>query len=271
MPELPEVEIVCRGIKDYLENNWIKSCFLNRSSLRFPLPDKFCSILTGSKINLISRRGKYILIYLDIGFTWLIHLGMSGQILVNPDSSSIHDHIKITLNNCCMIYRDPRRFGYMDIISTDKIHENKYIKKLGIEPITDKFNSYYLWKKINKRISPIKNLLMIQSIVAGLGNIYVCEALFVASINPIISGKNLSIKSLTILCSSIKFVLKEAIRLKGSSIKNHIQIDGKVGGFQHKLQVYGRRNADCFKCKNKISHIIQAGRATFFCSYCQKY
>ena len=229
MPELPEVETIVRGISPFLEGATIKKIKLNRADLRWPFPENFASRVKEGKVLNVKRRSKYILIDLSTGETLLIHLGMSGKILVSGskignyfyESSKLsnHDHVIFELNDGTIItYNDPRRFGAMDLAKTDDLSNHKFLEKLGPEPLGNNFNSDYLKIKLSKKESPIKNVLLNQSVVAGLGNIYVCEALFMSGISP----KKIACKISKIKCEelvqNIRAILISAIEAGGSSL-----------------------------------------------------
>lgn len=269
MPELPEVETVCNGLRPYMEGRCISSLEMNRADLRFPLPTNFSELIDQAKVESISRRGKYILIHLDNDHTLIAHLGMSGRFLINPTDKNAHDHIAFHLGKDHITYRDPRRFGFMDIEKTEDIHANRFLEKLGIEPLSYNLTPKYLKNQLNKKRGPIKNLLLNQSIIAGLGNIYVCEALFDSGIHPAKRGCELTLPTLEKLCPNIKDVLTKAILAGGSSLKDYQQANGELGYFQHQFKVYGRENEPCLKCGTKIHRIVQSGRSTFYCSNCQ--
>ena len=283
MPELPEVGTIMRGISPFLEGATIKRIKLNRADLRWPFPKNFTSRLKEAKVLNLKRRSKYILIDLNTGETLLIHLGMSGKILVSDSKignyfyeyskGSDHDHVIFELNDGTKVtYNDPRRFGAMDLAKTDDLNNHKFLEKLGPEPLGNNFNSDYLKTELSKRESPIKNVLLNQSVVAGLGNIYVCEALFMSGISPKKRASKISKIKCEELVRNIRAVLMSAIEAGGSSLKDFTDIQGNSGYFQFEFYVYGREN-ECCKIKNcgrKIKRISQSGRSSFYCPSCQR-
>jgi len=283
MPELPEVETIMRGISPFLEGATIRKIKLNRADLRWAFPENFASRLKGAKVLNLKRRSKYILINLSTGETLLIHLGMSGKILVSDSKIgnyfyesprlANHDHVIFELNDGKIItYNDPRRFGAMDLAKTDDLNNHKFLEKLGPEPLGNNFNSNYLKIKLSKKESPIKNVLLDQSVVAGLGNIYVCEALFMSGISPKKIACKISKNKCEELVQNIRAILISAIEAGGSSLKDFTDIQGNSGYFQFKFYVYGRENEFCKKttCNRKIKRISQSGRSSFYCPYCQR-
>ena len=283
MPELPEVETIMRGISPFLEGATIKKIKLNRADLRWPFPENFASRVKQAKVLNLKRRSKYILIDLSTGETLLIHLGMSGKILVSDskignyfyESSKLanHDHVIFELNDGTIItYNDPRRFGAMDLAKTYDLNNHKFLEKLGPEPLGNKFNSDYLKFKLSKKESPIKNVLLNQSVVAGLGNIYVCEALFMSGISPKKIASKISKNKCAELVQNIRAILISAIEAGGSSLKDFTDIQGNLGYFQFEFYVYGRENEYCktTDCDRKIKRISQSGRSSFYCPYCQR-
>ena len=283
MPELPEVETIMRGISPFLEGATIKRIKLNRADLRWPFPENFTNRLKEAKVLNLKRRSKYILIDLSTGETLLIHLGMSGKILVSDSKignyfyeyskGSDHDHVIFELNDGTKLtYNDPRRFGAMDLAKTDELNNHKFLEKLGPEPLGNNFNSDYLKTELSKKESPIKNVLLNQSVVAGLGNIYVCEALFMSGISPKKRASKISKIKCEELVQNIRAVLMSAIEAGGSSLKDFTDIQGNSGYFQFEFYVYGREN-ECCKIKNcgrKIKRISQSGRSSFYCPSCQR-
>ena len=283
MPELPEVETIMRGISPFLEGATIKKIKLNRADLRWPFPENFASRVKEATVLNLKRRSKYILIDLSTGETLLIHLGMSGKILVSDskignyfyESSKLanHDHVIFELNDGTIItYNDPRRFGAMDLAKTDDLNNHKFLERLGPEPLGNNFNSDYLKIKLSKKESPIKNVLLNQSVVAGLGNIYVCEALFMSGISPKKIASKISKNKCEELVQNIRAILISAIEAGGSSLKDFTDIQGNSGYFQFEFYVYGRENEYCktTDCNRKIKRISQSGRSSFYCPYCQR-
>jgi len=283
MPELPEVETVRRGIAPVMEGQKIAHAQVNRPDLRWPLPENMAKRLVGRDVIQLRRRSKYILADLSGGETLLIHLGMSGRILVSGDpqgcfvhdhpAAEKHDHVVLDMSNGARItYNDPRRFGAMDLIETRGLEEHPLISVLGPEPLSNGFNEDQIYNAIKNRNSPMKSVLLDQKVVAGLGNIYVCEALFRAGIDPRRKAKNLSQDRAKSLVPIIRDVLSDAIEAGGSSLKDYRQADGELGYFQHSFDVYGREGESCKSpnCGQSIRRIVQSGRSTFFCAQCQR-
>ena len=283
MPELPEVETVKKGLEEILVNNTIKGINLSGFSLRFPIPKNFASLVSGKKIVSIGRRAKYILFNLSENISIISHLGMSGsyRILGSEESkdykASKYDHIIFQFEGFKVVYNDPRRFGYVFITDKDP-KDHKLISSLGPEPLTNNFNEIVLAKSFYKKERPIKNALLDQNIISGLGNIYVCEALFRSKINPkrkikqLVYSNGSAKKPLIILKEKINEVIKESILLGGSSLKDFSNTEGKMGYFQNTFSVYGKEGEFCIlkDCDQKIKKITQAGRSTFYCPKCQK-
>ena len=283
MPELPEVETVMRGLEPVMTGQKITHASINRPDLRWPFPENMAQRLTGARTTRMWRRSKYILAELDRGETLLIHLGMSGRILISGDplgnfvhdhpATQKHDHVVFDISNGARVtFNDPRRFGAMDLITTTQIDTHPLIRVLGPEPLSNGFDETYLIDKIAHRKSPIKSVLLDQSVVAGLGNIYVCETLFRAGISPLQLAANISEKRLAKLIPIIRQVLTEAIQAGGSSLRDFRQTDGELGYFQHNFDVYGREGKSCqkFDCKGIIHRVIQSGRSSFYCPKCQR-
>jgi len=289
MPELPEVETVLRGLEPVMVGQKIKKADIRRLDLRWPFPENMSQRLTGTKILRLHRRSKYILCDLDSGETLLIHLGMSGRMTIShaenesedllgnfqykPSTPAKHDHVILDMQAGARItFNDARRFGAMDLIDTKNLFNHKLIKLLGPEPLGNEFNTQYLQSKLKGKGAPIKAALLDQRIVSGLGNIYVCESLWRAGINPKrLSGK-ISPKKIDALVPIIRDVLRGAISAGGSSLKDHRQANGDLGYFQHSFAVYGREGKKCNSpdCPELIKRIVQSGRSSFYCAKCQK-
>ena len=277
MPELPEVETVSQGIKSKLLNHKISKVIVKRRDLRFRMDTKLEQKITNTKINSVSRRAKYILINLDNGLTVIIHLGMSGRIVVEDLKSSKnilkHTHLEIiTTGKKKMKFIDPRRFGSVLLHETNNLNTHKLIKNLAPEPLTKEFNATYLFKALKGRSANIKSIIMNQFIVVGVGNIYASESLYKAKIRPGRQAKSLSLTECVLLAKSIKKVLKRSIKLGGSSINDYSLVDGNLGFFQREFEVYGKEGKICRKktCHSKILRIVIAQRSSFYCSKCQK-
>ena len=277
MPELPEVETVSQGIKSKLLNHKISKVIVKRRDLRFRMDTKLEKKITNTKINSVSRRAKYILINLDNGLTIIIHLGMSGRIVVEDlkSSKNIFKHTHLEIITTCkkkMKFIDPRRFGSVLLHETNNLNTHKLIKNLAPEPLTKEFNATYLFKSLNGRSASIKSIIMNQFIVVGVGNIYASESLYKAKIRPGRQAKSLSLTECVLLAKSIKKVLKRSIKLGGSSINDYSLVDGNLGFFQSEFEVYGKEGKICRKktCHSKILRIVIAQRSSFYCSKCQK-
>ena len=277
MPELPEVETVSQGIKSKLLNHKISKVIVKRRDLRFRMDTKLEQKITNTKINSVSRRAKYILINLDNGLTVIIHLGMSGRIVVEDLKSSKnifkHTHLEIiTTGKKKMKFIDPRRFGSLLLHETNNLNTHELIKNLAPEPLTKEFNATYLFKALKGRSANIKSIIMNQFIVVGVGNIYASESLYKAKIRPGRQAKSLSLTECVLLAKSIKKVLKRSIKLGGSSINDYSLVDGNLGFFQREFEVYGKEGKICRKktCHSKILRIVIAQRSSFYCSKCQK-
>ena len=289
MPELPEVETVMRGLESVMVGQKIRYADIRRPDLRWPFPENMSQRLTGARILRLHRRSKYILCDLDRGETLLIHLGMSGRMTISntgnesedllgnfqykPSTPAKHDHVILDMIGGARIsFNDARRFGAMDLIETQKLFDHKLIKSLGPEPLGNEFNAPYLHSKLKGKTAPIKSALLDQRIVSGLGNIYVCESLWRAGINPTrLSGK-VSRKKIDVLVAIIGDVLREAISAGGSSLKDHRQTNGDLGYFQHSFAVYGCEGKKCSSanCSELVKRIVQSGRSSFYCVKCQK-
>ena len=283
MPELPEVETVLRGLAPVLEGRTIVKAKVNRPDLRWPFPENMAGRISGQKISKLWRRSKYILADLSSGESLLVHLGMSGRILISGDplgtfvhdhpAAQKHDHVVFDIDNGARVtYNDPRRFGAMDLLSTDGADHHPLLRDIGPEPLSNAFNETYLIERLKGKKSAIKSVLLDQKIVAGLGNIYVCEALYRAGISPKrLAGKTAQ-KRLAALVPIIRQVLDEAINAGGSSLRDFRQADGELGYFQHSFNVYGREGLPCVTdgCDHVVQRIVQSGRSSFYCKNCQK-
>ncbi|MCL3881687.1 bifunctional DNA-formamidopyrimidine glycosylase/DNA-(apurinic or apyrimidinic site) lyase [Marivita sp. GX14005] len=283
MPELPEVETVRRGLVSAMESATIVRAEVNRPDLRWPFPENMADRLTGQKVLQLRRRSKYILADLGSGETALIHLGMSGRMLVSGDplgrfvhahpAPQKHDHVVLHMDNGARVtFNDPRRFGAMDLFPTESGEAHRLLAALGPEPFGNRFDDAYLVSRLSERKTPMKAALLDQKTVAGLGNIYVCEALFRAGIHPARQARRLSRKRLASLVPIIREVLQDAIDAGGSSLRDFRQADGELGYFQHSFDVYGREGAPCRTpgCTATIRRIVQSGRSTFYCPACQR-
>ena len=284
MPELPEVETVRKGLAKQLLGGSISNVDLRREGLRFPFPKGLKLAMEGRRILQIDRRAKYLLMRFDDGSTLLSHLGMTGKYSIYssnevPEEFGKHDHVVITMaDGGVVVYTDHRRFGYMDLIPPGGEQDNRHLSKLGCEPLSAEFDSKMLCEKLRGKKSPIKTALLDQRVVAGLGNIYVCEILFRTGISPrrissTVSGKSSKVtKRAEMLVKETKHVLLEAIEAGGSTISDFAAVDGDMGYFTHSFQVYGREGENCQnpRCSGIISRISQSGRSTFYCPKCQR-
>lgn len=273
MPELPEVETVCRGIRNTLSGTKFVRVQKFRDNLRFPFPANFTANLEGRKIIGVSRRAKYILIHLDNNNTLIVHLGMSGRIVIHPsfrNQMDKHDHVVFqTDNGMEVVFNDPRRFGMMDIVNSNAIISHKCIKDLGFEPLEDEFDGEALYNILKNRKIPVKLAIMNANLVVGVGNIYACESLFRSKISPIRAANGIMPTECNILSQDIKTVLGEAIIAGGSTLRDYVASSGEAGYFQHNFNVYGKEGQKCTICQHEIARIVQAGRSTFFCKTCQ--
>ncbi|MFT4782544.1 MAG: formamidopyrimidine-DNA glycosylase [Paracoccaceae bacterium] len=283
MPELPEVETVRRGLLPVMEGEVIAHADIRRPDLRWPLPERMAERLTGQRIIALRRRSKYILADLSGGETLIIHLGMSGRILISGDplgqfhhdhpAPAKHDHVVFDMKNGARItYNDARRFGAMDLIATVDLDRHPMIAHLGPEPLGNSFDESYLVARFAGRNTPVKSALLDQRIIAGLGNIYVCEVLHRAKISPKRKAGNIAAPRVAELVPIIRTVLSEAIDAGGSSLKDYRQTDGELGYFQHSFRVYDREGAPCVTqgCSGQIQRIVQSGRSSFYCTQCQR-
>jgi formamidopyrimidine-DNA glycosylase len=291
MPELPEVETVSTGLRPVLEGHTFTSVETRRGDLRIPFPNDFVGRLTGRKVVRLWRRAKYLMAELDSGETFVIHLGMSGRIAVYADGlqrklgkfvypalpedfgKGKHDHVIMQTDAPArIVFTDHRRFGLMTLIDTLRLDEHRLFDGLGVEPLSSDFDANYLAAALKGKKTPIKSALLDQRVIAGLGNIYVCEALYRSHISPKRLAKSLSPARIAPLVREIKAVLKEAIVAGGSSLRDHRRTDGEMGYFQKTFFVYDREGEACQTrgCKGTIKRIVQSGRSTFYCSTCQR-
>lgn len=270
MPELPEVETTCRGIKAHIEGKTIKDVIVRQGKLRWPVSEELPTILAGQKIKKVSRRGKYILLETVAGYV-LIHLGMSGSFRIATQSSEInkHDHVDIVLiNGGILRYHDPRRFGCMLWAGRDPF-KHVLLEKLGPEPLTDDFNAAHLFRLSKKRSSPIKNFIMDNHVVVGVGNIYANEVLFAAGIRPQRQADKVSKSAYIKLAAVVKTILTEAIKQGGTTLRDFVGGDGKPGYFKQSLSVYGRGGEACVNCHGRLKEIRLGQRSTVYCPSCQ--
>ena len=266
MPELPEVETVMRGLAPVWLGERFTRVTLHRGDLRRPFPDGLGQRLVGATVTACRRRAKYGLVDTDRGDTMILHLGMSGRMRVDPDKIGKHDHVVFeTSNDRVVAFNDARRFGSLDLAATVDLDSHPLLAGLGPEPLGSGFGLAMLVAAFKGRLAPAKALLLDQRIVAGLGNIYVCEALFRAGIHPARLGGTVSAARLKALAAAVPVVLGDAIAAGGSSLRDHAAPDGTLGYFQKTFCVYGREGEPCPKCATPIERIVQSGRSSFFC------
>ncbi|MBB4063769.1 bifunctional DNA-formamidopyrimidine glycosylase/DNA-(apurinic or apyrimidinic site) lyase [Gellertiella hungarica] len=296
MPELPEVETVRRGLEPVMAGALIERLELRRPDLRFPLPDALSERVSGRRILGLSRRAKYLLIDLDNGWTLLSHLGMSGSFRIEEGGQSEmpgefhharskdekHDHVVFHLvtgqGPVRVVYNDPRRFGFMDLFERREMESHPAFRDLGPEPLGNALQAGGLAARLAGKSQPLKGALLDQRLIAGLGNIYVCEALWRSHLSPLRKAGTLVRKSgrpapqLETLVEAIRAVIAEAIEAGGSSLRDHIQTDGSLGYFQHSFAVYDQEGKPCRTegCGGTVERIVQSGRSTFYCPSCQK-
>jgi formamidopyrimidine-DNA glycosylase len=304
MPELPEVETVRLGLEPVLRGARFVAVEQRRGNLRFPLPPRFAQRLTGRKVISVGRRAKYLLVHLDDGEVLAMHLGMTGRFRVKLRSSPSprrssrrgegmqlgeftyeagedpkHDHVVFEMSNGAIVtYNDARRFGYMTLVPEAELSSSQFFRGLGVEPLGNELNAPYLAERARGRKADLKAFLMDQRIVAGLGNIYVCEALFRAGLSPFKPAGRLATKTAKPtpaaerLVAAVKAVLGDAIRAGGSTLRDYRKADGALGEFQHRFDVYGREGEACRRkgCRGRVRRKTQGGRSTFYCPACQR-
>jgi len=278
MPELPEVETVRRGLAPFLEGRTLVRVDRRRKDLRIPFPRAFSQRLTGQKVRHLSRRAKYLLVHMDDGTVLIVHLGMSGRMTVTPPPQIApppgrHDHVIFATDEGAVVtFNDVRRFGLMTLTDEDGLADHKLLKDLGPEPLGNEFSSAYFSDVLRHRKTSIKAALLDQKIIAGVGNIYACEALYRAGISPKRLAASVAGARAERLAPAVRDVLNEAIAAGGSTLKDYVQADGELGYFQHNFAVYGREGEPCpdCDCANSVQRIVQAGRSTFFCAKRQR-
>lgn len=283
MPELPEVETVRRGLEPAMLGRRIVTAQVNRPDLRWPFPPRMAERLTGQTVTALRRRSKYILVDMSGGETLIVHLGMSGRMLISEASlgrfhkgypaAAKHDHVVLHMDDGPRItFNDARRFGAMDLVRTDALAGHWLIRDIGPEPLGNGFDERYLIERFQRRNLPVKTALLDQKLVAGLGNIYVCEVLFRAGIHPTKITSTVPVVQIGGLVPIIRDVLQEAIDAGGSSLRDYRQTDGELGYFQHGFRVYDREGQACLApgCAAVIDRITQSGRSSFFCPHCQR-
>lgn len=301
MPELPEVETVKRGLAPTMEGALLVRAELRRPDLRFPFPENFANAVAGRRIIALSRRAKYLMIELEGGDVIIAHLGMSGSFRIEKGpieagadpatpgafhhprgKDEKHDHVVFHLDGgsgpARVIYNDPRRFGFMDLARRSALADHVFLRGLGEEPTGNALDAAYLATRFAGKIQPLKAALLDQRTIAGLGNIYVCEALWRSGLSPkraagtLVDKRGRPKQALIALTERIRAVIADAIAAGGSSLKDHIQADGSLGYFQHSFSVYDREGEACRTpgCHGTVARIVQAGRSTFYCPHCQK-
>ena len=271
MPELPEVETVMRGLAPVWVGQRFARIILNRADLRRPFPDGLGQRLTGATVIACRRRAKYGLVDTDRGDTMILHLGMSGRMRLDPAVIGKHDHVVFeTSNHRTVAFNDTRRFGSIDLTATAEADAHVLLAGIGPEPLGAHFGAAMLARAFAGRAAPAKALLLDQRIVAGLGNIYVCEALHRAGIHPARAGGTVAKARFGPLAAAVRGVLTEAIAAGGSSLRDHAAPDGTLGYFQKTFAVYGRAGEACAACARPIERIVQSGRSSFYCAGCQR-
>lgn len=271
MPELPEVETVRRGLEPVFSGQTLHKIELLRPDLRVPFPPELPSVLTGAQCLGLRRRGKYILADFQGDQTLVIHLGMSGSFRIEEGAGTAlkHDHVRFSIQEKTVTYNDPRRFGMMFLVPTQNENAYESFAKMGPEPLGNAFSGPVLIERLNGRQAPIKPTLLDQKVVAGVGNIYACEALYRSKISPYRRSDMLGEGEAEDVVKAIKAVLNEAIASGGSSLRDHKQTDGSMGYFQHHFDVYDHEGENCKHCGSEILRVTQAGRSTFYCQECQ--
>lgn len=286
MPELPEVETVRRGLAPAMEGASFVAVETRRPDLRIPFPQGFCQRLEGKRVEQLGRRGKYMTAGLSSDETLVMHLGMTGRFTVSAESgkarrgsphrddAAAHRHVSFVMEGpngeWRIDYDDPRRFGFMDLVGTAGLENSRHFAGMGPEPMGAGFTPESLKTSLTSRSAPIKAALLDQSVVAGLGNIYVCEALFRARISPRREAQNITAVKAALLHAAIRDVLAEAIEAGGSTLRNFAASDGAVGYFQHRFRVYDREGEPCPACGGAVRRFVQSGRSTFYCGNCQR-
>jgi formamidopyrimidine-DNA glycosylase len=283
VPELPEVETVRRGLEPVMAGRRIAAAEVRRPDLRWPLPERLAARLTGRRVSGLGRRSKYLLVALDGGETLIVHLGMSGRLLVSggvmgdfaraapvPEK---HDHVVLDLEGGARVtFNDARRFGSIDLWPTEALDSHRLLAGLGPEPLGNAFDGRYLARRLSGRATPVKAVLIEQRAVAGLGNIYACEALWRAGISPLMLARDVGEDRAERLATAVRAVLIDAIEAGGSSLRDYRRTDGELGYFQHAFAVYGREGEPCRTpgCGGVVARVMQAGRSSFHCPVCQR-
>jgi len=280
MPELPEVETVRRALAPVLEQRYIAAAFVGRDDLRWPLPPNLAARLQGRRFTHVARRGKYVLMTLDDQNVLLLHLGMSGSVRIHDRAPTLgrHDHIMLTMADCeqatspthYVVLNDPRRFGWVDLFSAIHQDHHKLLRHMGPEPLGNAFSAAHLQTVFAGRQGPVKNALLNQQLIAGIGNIYASEALFHAGVSPRRKAATIVGQRAERLATAIVKTLRAAIEDGGTSLRDHVQPGGEIGYFVQRLAVYGRDGQACQACTTPIKMIVQSGRSSFYCPRCQR-
>ena len=271
MPELPEVETTVRGLARYLEGERVERAALHRPDMRFPFPEGLVQALTGARVTALGRRAKYGLVHTDRATTLVFHLGMSGRWRIDPAALGKHDHLVIETGDHAFALHDPRRFGFVDLVETARLDAWPPFAAMGPEPLGPGLTPGHLQRAFAGRRQAVKLLLLDQRIVAGLGNIYVCEALFRAAIDPRKPAGRVARAAIARLVPAIREVLEQAIGDGGSTLRDYARPDGELGYFATRFAVYGREGQPCARGDGGVvARIVQGGRSTWFCPKCQK-
>ncbi|MCR2832663.1 bifunctional DNA-formamidopyrimidine glycosylase/DNA-(apurinic or apyrimidinic site) lyase [Parerythrobacter lacustris] len=271
MPELPEVETTVRGLARFLDGETIVRARVNRPDMRRPFPPELVQMLTGARVTGLGRRAKYGLIHTDRAQTLIFHLGMSGRWRIDPETEDKHDHFVIETRAHRFALCDPRRFGWVDLVASDALPQWPGFLRMGPEPLGDDLSAAHLKAALAGRKQAIKLMLLDQSVIAGLGNIYVCEALWRAGIDPRKAAGKVSKPALARLVPAIRDVLTQSIEDGGSSLRDYARPDGELGYFATRFDVYGREDAACHRGDGgMIRRVVQGGRSTWFCPVCQR-
>jgi formamidopyrimidine-DNA glycosylase len=278
MPELPEVETVRRALAHVLEQHYVVDSFVGRGDLRWPLPENLAARLIGRRFISIDRRGKYLLMQLDQQDILLLHLGMSGSIRIHdsPFTLGKHDHIMLAISanpstaaKHYVVLNDPRRFGWVDLFPAAHQFTHKLLRHMGPEPLGNAFSAAYLQMALKDRLGMVKNVLLNQQVIAGIGNIYASESLFHAGISPRRKAATIKGQRAERLAAAVVTTLRAAIEDGGTSLRDHVQPGGEIGYFVQRLAVYGRTGQPCKTCTTPIKMIVQSGRSSFYCPSCQ--
>ena len=269
MPELPEVETTCRGIRPHVTGTVLRTVVVRNPRLRVPVPENLNTLAGGRQLDAVTRRAKYILFDFSVG-TLIVHLGMSGslRVVAADEPAGVHDHVDLVFGQQAVRLRDPRRFGLVTWQAGDAL-QHPLLARLGVEPLVPEFDGHYLHRMCQSRRTPIKHMLMDGHRVVGVGNIYASESLFRAGIHPLEPAGKLSLQQCERLVETVREVLTAAIEAGGSTLRNFVGGDGQPGYFQQYYSVYGRKDQPCHQCGTPVQRIVTGQRATFFCPHCQ--